>query len=57
LPLVCGVKTILIFFCGGVVVGQSEKLYKPVLKEGTHLAKSKNTPGAVRGSTLSDENN
>ena len=38
-------------------MGQSEKLYKPVLKEGTHLAKSKNTPGAVRGSTLSDENN
>ena len=38
-------------------MNQSEKLYKPIIKDGTHLAKSRNTPGAVRGTTLSNKNN
>lgn len=36
---------------------QSGDLYRPVYKEGTHLAPSKNTEGAVRGSLLDDERN
>lgn len=36
---------------------QSEKYYKAVHQDGTRLAESKNTPGAVRGSLLSNENN
>lgn len=36
---------------------QSEDLYRPVYKEGTHLAPSKNTEGAVRGSLLDNEKN
>lgn len=36
---------------------QSGDLYRPVYKDGTHLAPSKNTEGAFRGSTLDDETN
>ncbi|MDD3308091.1 MAG: hypothetical protein PHO29_13475 [Acetobacterium sp.] len=36
---------------------QSGDLYRPVYKEGTHLAPSKNTEGAVRGSLLDNETN
>jgi hypothetical protein len=31
--------------------------YKPIIKEGTHLAPSKKTPGAFRGTQLSNANN
>ena len=31
-------------------------LYRVVKKEGTHLAESKDTPGAVRGTLLSNSN-
>lgn len=31
--------------------------YRPLIKEGQHLAKSRVTPGALRGSTLSDATN
>lgn len=34
-----------------------DKLYRPIIKEGTHLARSKSTDGAFRGSQLSDETN
>lgn len=33
---------------------QSGDLYRPVYKEGTYLAPSKNTEGAVRGSLFMD---
>lgn len=36
---------------------QSGDLYRPVYKEGTHLAPSKDTEGAVRGSLLNNETN
>ncbi len=36
---------------------QGEDLYRPIIKEGTHLAPSKKTPGAYRGTQLSDANN
>ncbi|WML33413.1 hypothetical protein [Clostridium sp. OS1-26] len=36
---------------------QSGDLYRPVYKEGTHLAPSKDTEGAVRGSLLDNETN
>lgn len=36
---------------------QSEDLYRPIYKEGTYLAPSKNTEGAVRGSLLDNETN
>lgn len=36
---------------------QSGDLYRPVYKEGTYLAPSKNTEGAVRGSLLDNETN
>ncbi|MCL1878920.1 MAG: hypothetical protein FWF80_08675, partial [Defluviitaleaceae bacterium] len=35
---------------------QTEELYRVVKKEGTHLAPSKNTTGAVRGSLLDGNN-
>jgi len=36
---------------------QDGDLYRPIIKEGTHLAQSKKTPGAFRGTQLSDTNN
>jgi hypothetical protein len=36
---------------------QGGDLYRPIIKEGTHLAPSKKTPGAYRGTQLSDANN
>ena len=36
---------------------QSGDLYRPVYKEGTHLAPSKDTEGAVRGSLLDNKTN
>lgn len=36
---------------------QGSDLYRPIIKEGTHLAPSKKTPGAFRGAQLSDANN
>ena len=36
---------------------QGGDLYKPIIKEGTHLALSKKTPDAFCGTQLSDVNN
>ena len=36
---------------------QSGDLYRPIYKEGTHLAPSKDTEGAVRGSLLDNKTN
>lgn len=36
---------------------QGGDLYRPIIKEGTHLAPSRKTPGAYRGTQLSDANN
>lgn len=36
---------------------QSRDLYRPIYKEGTHLAPSKDTEGAVRGSLLDNDTN
>lgn len=35
----------------------SEKLYRPIVNEGTHLASSKGTEGAYRGALLDDDTN
>jgi len=36
---------------------QGGDLYKPIIKEGTHLAQSKKTPSAFCGTQLSDDTN